>query len=530
MKPVKAGRGISLSERTLAVPAQNHPLQRTRAGFASVLRLFDYRLLGMALPFFCSDLIGRTIISNRLETQLICHFFNSVTLFVVAGIVLFWQHRYQRKLTYSGLASTLGTCVLSVAYVLLALAITFQIPNLFIAGAMLGGAGLTNCYTKWFSLFSRVPLQVATVSLLLAYSLGSLLRLVLSYTAPLTTLLLAAGAVLVFQIFFLRSQKSLERSSTTSDSEDGADAKTGPTVTVEALKASKGLDFQTDFRGLLPFVAILMLYSLILALVRAVNAETQYLITPNTLNLILRTGFPLVLLLFVIPGKGTVRFITLYQLSLVLVVTAVFVIRLFSESNTVLAIALTSFIRGLIILFLFLALIQIAQDRNLSPLAIVGIGWGTYVLAQGVGLFTYLRLGLILDGDFALNITFLLVALSMIVLLLMGRRGAPSLTAAPSSATAPFQTSADTLSHAENTEKHEHFAHFGQHHGLTERELEVLVLICQGRSKRHIAEAFVISENTVRGHVKNLHIKCEVHTKQELIDLFESFEQPETPR
>jgi DNA-binding CsgD family transcriptional regulator len=478
--------------------------------FASVLRLFDYRLLGMALPFFCSDLLGRTIISNQLETQLICHFFNSMTLFALAGIALFRQHRNQQKLAYSGLISTLGTCALSAAYVLLALAITLSMPGLFIAAAILGGTGLTNCYAKWFSLFSRVPIQVATVSLLLAYSLGSLLRLVFSYTAPFTTLLLAAGAVLVFQVFFLGSQRSLERTL----------AGDGPETDNET---PGGIGFQTDFRGLLPFVVILMLYSLILALVRAVNVETQYSITPSTLNLILRTGFPLLLLPFVIQGKGGLRFITLYQLSLILVVTAVFVIRLFSESNTVLAIALTSFIRGLIILFLFLALIQIAQDRDLSPLAIVGIGWGTYILAQGIGLFAHQRIGLTLDGDFALNITFLLVALSMIVLLLMGRRGTQPVTVSPS----PKPT--ETLSHTANTEKDGHLAQFGQHYGLTERELEVLVLICQGRSKRHIAEAFVISENTVRGHVKNLHIKCEVHTKQALIDLFEGFEQPSLP-
>jgi DNA-binding CsgD family transcriptional regulator len=494
-----------------------------------VVCLFDYRLLGMALPFFCSDLIGRIIISNRLEMQLICHFFNSMTLFAIAGFSLLWQRRYQQKLVYSGLASTLGTCVLSAAYVLLTLAITLPMPSLFIAGATLGGIGLTNCYTKWFSLFSRVRLRVATVSLLLAYSLGSLLRLVLSYAAPVTALLLAAGAVLVFQLFFLRAQRSLERSSAATGLKDGDGADASLEAKAEPnLKASKGLGFQTNLRGLLPFVAILMLYSLILALVRAVNAETQYFIAPNTLNLILRIGFPLLLLPFVAQGKGALRFITLYQLSLVLVVTAVFVIRLFSESNTVLAIALTSFIRGLIILFLFLALIQIAQDRSLSPLAIVGIGWGTYVLAQGIGLFTYLRLGLILDGDFALNITFLLVALSMIVLLLVGMRGTPPVTAPEPSLVPPSPLPTETPSHTENTEKHERLVHFGQHHGLTERELEVLVLICQGRSKRHIAEAFVISENTVRGHVKNLHIKCEVHTKQALIDLFENFEQPDS--
>ncbi len=40
--------------------------------------------------------------------------------------------------------------------------------------------------------------------------------------------------------------------------------------------------------------------------------------------------------------------------------------------------------------------------------------------------------------------------------------------------------------------------------GLTRRELEVALLIAQGRSNREIADAFVIAERTVEGHVSNI--------------------------
>ena len=39
---------------------------------------------------------------------------------------------------------------------------------------------------------------------------------------------------------------------------------------------------------------------------------------------------------------------------------------------------------------------------------------------------------------------------------------------------------------------------------LTERELEVLLLITQGHSNRDIADQLVISEMTVRAHVSNI--------------------------
>ncbi|MEG0323048.1 MAG: LuxR C-terminal-related transcriptional regulator, partial [Raoultibacter sp.] len=57
---------------------------------------------------------------------------------------------------------------------------------------------------------------------------------------------------------------------------------------------------------------------------------------------------------------------------------------------------------------------------------------------------------------------------------------------------------------------------------LTPREHEILELLARGRSKAYIADAFFISENTVRGHVKRLYVKLDVHSKQELVDKVES--------
>lgn len=60
-----------------------------------------------------------------------------------------------------------------------------------------------------------------------------------------------------------------------------------------------------------------------------------------------------------------------------------------------------------------------------------------------------------------------------------------------------------------------------ERYGLTGREREVLELLLRGRSKVYIAEALFISENTVRGHVKRIYSKLDVHDRQELIDRLE---------
>ena len=54
---------------------------------------------------------------------------------------------------------------------------------------------------------------------------------------------------------------------------------------------------------------------------------------------------------------------------------------------------------------------------------------------------------------------------------------------------------------------------------LSEREGEVLDLLARGNTRMSIAEKLIISENTVRVHVKNIYAKLHIHSKQQLIDM-----------
>lgn len=57
--------------------------------------------------------------------------------------------------------------------------------------------------------------------------------------------------------------------------------------------------------------------------------------------------------------------------------------------------------------------------------------------------------------------------------------------------------------------------------GLSQRESEVLQLLLKGHSKQRVAEELFVSYNTVRSHVRKVYVKCDAHSQQELIDLFE---------
>ena len=58
---------------------------------------------------------------------------------------------------------------------------------------------------------------------------------------------------------------------------------------------------------------------------------------------------------------------------------------------------------------------------------------------------------------------------------------------------------------------------------LTNRETEVLGYVARGRSAAYIRDELHISLNTANAHIKHIYQKTDVHSKQELIDLVESF-------
>ena len=57
-------------------------------------------------------------------------------------------------------------------------------------------------------------------------------------------------------------------------------------------------------------------------------------------------------------------------------------------------------------------------------------------------------------------------------------------------------------------------------YGLTEREAEILRYLARGRSARKIAEELFISENTAWSHIKRIYVKTDMHSKQDILDLF----------
>lgn len=62
---------------------------------------------------------------------------------------------------------------------------------------------------------------------------------------------------------------------------------------------------------------------------------------------------------------------------------------------------------------------------------------------------------------------------------------------------------------------------------LSTREAEVAELVARGNTVARIAEELVVSENTIRTHMRRLYAKLDIHKKQELLDLLEGVKASE---
>ena len=61
---------------------------------------------------------------------------------------------------------------------------------------------------------------------------------------------------------------------------------------------------------------------------------------------------------------------------------------------------------------------------------------------------------------------------------------------------------------------------------ISQREYEIISGIHQGLKNDQIASQLFISENTVKSHIKRIYLKCEVHSKVELISKLMKLQNP----
>ena len=166
-----------------------------------------------------------------------------------------------------------------------------------------------------------------------------------------------------------------------------------------------------------------------------------------------------------------------------------------------------------IVLFVWLTLSDIAQHSDIAPSAVFGIGWSLYTIPLFAGVTITQKLGTqTTEALFLALLLYFMLIVSTFCLELRDRDIQLIFSDVNADAAPMPQEFADIDTRCANLAEKVH---------LTARELEVMQMLCKGRTKAYIAESMFVTENTVKGHTKRLYAKLGVHSKKELQQLID---------
>lgn len=248
-----------------------------------------------------------------------------------------------------------------------------------------------------------------------------------------------------------------------------------------------------------------------------------------------------------------------YRMFFPLVITGFLVLPFLPEGYARWLAAILYAVYSVAIMLMMIQCAQASRDRGINPVFIYGFFGGIVYALHDVGFVSGTLAEQVMVMDIAPLAVVALVAVYLLGLMYFIGQGGfgrifkhDSANAAsielvalrarePKRTPEPTQTATTTAEprkkekrREKRTEEHvfqdrisKQAALLQRHYRLSARETEVMELIARGNTVARIAEDLVVSENTIRTHAKRIYAKLDIHKKQELLDLIESFDPRE---
>lgn len=161
-----------------------------------------------------------------------------------------------------------------------------------------------------------------------------------------------------------------------------------------------------------------------------------------------------------------------------------------------------------------------AKTTATSPLRILAVAMG----AEQAGILAGQLIGIALGGSANATNSIMMMALSYLLLIaVMGLARLCTVLWRRQRDDVEASTADSSLDACDKQE--DHLDRFADAYELTARERDVFALFAEGRSAPYIAEMLVLSENTVKTHLRHIYTKCNLHNRQELLDAIEAFKR-----
>ncbi len=355
--------------------------------------------------------------------------------------------------------------------------------------AIFGGIGMGWSYLQWSFFYARLDVRNAIACIFGAMVLGSLVKIPIDLLPTWPAAVVCAALPFCSPVLYRNAQAHQP----------------------EATAVERCYTLRT-MRPILKIMLGVAAYGLVIGIMQGMTIEAvpapKWAL--SSVHHLLEVIAATVVLWFVFVRRATLPFSLLWRAILAFTATGVLALPFFGALLSGWALVAVGVAQTLVVMLLWAMLADVAHRSTLSPLAVFGFGWIAYSLPFPVG---HALGGMLSFHTTATSLVAVIVyLLAMASVFLLDERDfsrnhifadLDELTP-PASMYGPIEQACRTL---------------GGRGGLTEREGEVMLLICQGRSKGYIAESLCISENTVRSHARHLYAKLGVHSKQDLLDI-----------
>lgn len=207
------------------------------------------------------------------------------------------------------------------------------------------------------------------------------------------------------------------------------------------------------------------------------------------------------------------EFSNVWFIALLTISSGLLVSDLFGGAWSALSFSLLIAAQMFVLVFLWLALSDIAHNSSFDSDVVFGVGWVLYSLPVALGSLGTRYLDIRLSNA---SLSLIVIYVLLVATLLFVTRRAPR----------ELRLLADlnpTLSADGVNTLMQQVDALALHYTLSAREKEVVFLYVQGRNRAFISSSLFISESTVRDHIQSTYKKLSIHSKQELIDKLQSF-------
>lgn len=376
-----------------------------------------------------------------------------------------------------------------------ALLVIVPVPSLWFefGFALLAGLCAGWMYLRWAPFYAELEITDAIASIFMAMAFGSLAKM------PLELLPDAPAGVLLAFLPFL-SVYLVRRA-----------------IRLQPPCTSKPRFFNDGTIASLPLKLLvgIVVYSFIMGLMRSMPMQLATDVAPWILSIgqhIPEMLIAIAVLWWVFVRRGLLHLSNLWRTILVLTAAGLFFMPVASADWALWSTVLVFIAQTLLCMLFWAMMADIARHTRISCYAVFGCGWGTYAVSVAAGEL----LGwLVPQSSLPTVFTVLAFALTLVSAYVFNESSfSERRIFADLDMPTPEQSAFAGIE--------EQCRALGEKHALTPREIEVLQMLCMGRSKSYIAETLFISENTVRSHSKHIYQKLDVHSKQEILDLLSS--------